>query len=88
MMTMAGNRMPMMVALPGLAQANTTPPRLTEEEERRRQVMLQSVREFNPKTLKQCETDDRSGPIAEGKQFLLYVLACAMINSSMQPFFN
>ena len=72
MLTMAGNRGPMMVALPGLSQANTVPPRLTEEEERRRQAMLHSVREFNPKQeLKHCQTDDKSGPVADGEKFKL-----------------
>ncbi len=69
MLTVAGSRMPMMVNPPGFNAANVgPPPKLTPEEEARRKALLQAVRNHDPKTLKKCETDDRSAPIAEGKR--------------------
>jgi hypothetical protein len=66
MLTMAGNRMPMLVNTPGFNQANTQPPRLTEEEERVRLAVLADVRSFEAEKLKKASTDDKSLPVAEG----------------------
>ena len=69
MLTVAGNRGPMMVNVKGFDQANTIPPKLTPEEEERRRQMLTSIRDFNAKQkLKHCQTSDRSGPIVSGLQ--------------------
>ncbi len=56
----------MAVSPAGFHLANTVPPKLTAEEERRRMVMLQSVRDFEKRQLKHCETEDKAAPVVSG----------------------
>lgn len=56
----------MLVFPKGYHQANVNPPKLTPEEEARRRVLLQSIREHDKKALNPTETDDRSAPLLGG----------------------
>ena len=69
MLTMAGNRGPMMVFPPGFNQANIQPPKLSPEEEAARKLLMESIRNAEKEMmLKKCETVDKSGPIVSGKK--------------------
>ncbi len=60
---------------PGFEKANTKPPKLTPEEEKRRKALLTSIRHHDKGELKKCETDDRSAPLVSGTWEDLVALA-------------
>ena len=67
MLTCAGNRIAMIPHPPTYHLANKEPPKLTEEEMRKREEVLKEVRGYEKNQLTKCETDDRSQPLVQGK---------------------